>query len=265
MMLDPYLPGNSAVHRLDGRVKLILALGFILTAALLPTGAWAAFLLLAAAVFSAALLAEVSIGRLIRRTWLAVPFLLAALPQLCSTPGPALAGFSLGSLRIEITLPGTVRFLTVAARAWLSLAAAVTLTATTPFSDILVAMRALKLPRFLAGVIGLMWRYLFVMADSAARLVRARESRSGMIDRPDLHPGGSLLWRASVTGNMVGSLLLRSFDRAERVYTAMLARGYDGEPRSLPLAPLSTPAWLLLVGGGAFCLLILVIGRLVMR
>jgi cobalt/nickel transport system permease protein len=40
--------------------------------------------------------------------------------------------------------------------------------------------------------------------------------------------GGSLLWRAQVTGNMVGQLFLRSYDRSERVYQAMLARGFDG-------------------------------------
>ena len=51
--------------------------------------------------------------------------------------------------------------------------------------------------------------------------MRARDARS-------VGSGGSLLWRAQVTGNMVGQLFLRSYDRSERVYQAMLARGFDG-------------------------------------
>ena len=74
-----------------------------------------------------------------------------------------------------------------------------------------------------------MYRYLSVIGEEALRLLRARDSRSVRVGR---HSGGSLLWRAQVLGNMVGSLFLRSYERRERVFDAMTARGYDGELRS---------------------------------
>ena len=61
--------------------------------------------------------------------------------------------------------------------------------------------------------------------------MRARDSRSA--SSPGQKAGGSLSWRAGVVGHMAGSLFLRSYERSERVYAAMQARGYDGEPRFL--------------------------------
>jgi cobalt/nickel transport system permease protein len=77
-----------------------------------------------------------------------------------------------------------------------------------------------------------MYRYLAVLTDEASRMLRARASRSAI--RLGHHGGGSIRWRAEVTGRMVGSLFLRSYERSERVYAAMQARGFDGELRYLP-------------------------------
>jgi cobalt/nickel transport system permease protein len=61
-------------------------------------------------------------------------------------------------------------------------------------------------------------------------MTRARAARSGA---PGGKGGGSVLWRTQVTGGMAGSLFLRSIERSERIYDAMVARGYDGEVRVL--------------------------------
>jgi cobalt/nickel transport system permease protein len=60
---------------------------------------------------------------------------------------------------------------------------------------------------------------------------RARAARSAAA--PDGKGGGSIVWRARVTGGMVGSLFLRSYERSERIYAAMQARGFEGEIRHL--------------------------------
>ena len=93
-----------------------------------------------------------------------------------------------------------------------------------------------------------MWRYLFVLVDEVLRLMRAREARSGHPVEPRRRRiGGSLAWRARVTGGMAGNLMLRSFDRSERIYAAMASRGYDGEVRGLPRPPVPRarpgPCW----------------------
>jgi cobalt/nickel transport system permease protein len=132
-------------------------------------------------------------------------------------------------------------------KSWISVQAAILLAATTSFPDLLVAMRALHVPRLLVSIFGLMWRYLFVLVDEATRLMRARLARSGQSDRPGARPGGSLSWRARVTGGMAGSLFLRAFDRSDRIYMAMVSRGYDGEARSLPLPKIRTSHWVILI------------------
>jgi len=233
--LDPYQPRDSLIHRLDARIKLVLALAFILTNALIPSGAWPVYILLYALILSIEILSELGIGYVLKRSVLAFPFVLAALPLILTIPGEALFSLTLGPRTISITYPGLERFISIAIKSWLSVQAATVLAASTPFPDLLVAMRAIGVPRLLVSIFGLMWRYLFVLVDEATRLLRARAARSGMSDEPGVKSGGSISWRARVAGGMAGNLFLRAFDRSDRIYMAMVSRGYDGEARSLPL------------------------------
>jgi len=241
--LDPYRPRPSLIHGLDPRVKFVLTLAFILAAALLPPAAWPAYILLFALAFSVEILSELGVGYVLKRAALAVPFVLAALPVLFTIKGAPLATLPLGSWRLTMTDAGLARFVSIAAKSWLSVQMAIVLAATTPFPELLLAMRAVKIPRLIVAIVGLMWRYLFVLADEAVRLIRAREARSGHPDPPGARVGGSVFWRARVTGGMAGNLFLRSFDRADRIYAAMASRGYDGEVRTLPLPPVTPVGW----------------------
>lgn len=227
---DRYLERQSAVHRLDPRVKVVVTVGFIVSVALLPDGAWAAYLAAFALVMAVALAAMLSPWLVIRRSLVGLPFLLAAVTLLFTVPGRVVWA---GPLGLEMTDAGLLRFSSIVLRSLISLQAAVLLTATTRFPDVLHALRHLKVPAILVAIIAFMYRYLFVLADEAARLLRARAARSGHL--PGRRSGGSITWRATVTGHMAGQLLVRSLDRSDRVYQAMLARGYRGE--MLTLAP----------------------------
>jgi len=237
--LDPYHPGRSLVHRLDARVKFLLALAFILTTALTPVGAWPVYVLLFALILAVEVLSELGVMYVLRRAILALPFVLAALPVIFTQQGPALFVIPLGPWTLTVYQPGMERFISVALKSWISVQAAILLATCTSFPDLLLAMRAVGIPRLLVAIFGLMWRYLFVLADEAIRLIRARASRSGYADQPGLKPGGSIAWRGRVAGGMAGSLFLRAFERSDRIYTAMLSRGYDGEVRAAPLPPLA--------------------------
>ncbi len=256
--LDPYHPGNSPIHRLDPRIKLVLAVLFILTNALLPTGAWPVYILLLAAILSVELLSELGLSYVLKRSSLALPFVLAALPLVFTVAGPTLFTLSAGSVMIHISLAGLARFASITLKSWISVQAAIVLSASTSFPDLLVAMRALHVPRLMVSIFGLMWRYLFVLVDEAARLLRARSARSTQSDKPGAKAGGSLSWRARVTGGMAGSLFLRAFERSDRIYMAMVSRGYDGEARSLPLPDLRSPQWVILAS--SVCLLAALLG-----
>ena len=78
----------------------------------------------------------------------------------------------------------------------------------------------------LTTIIAFLYRYLFVLTDEVFRLLRARRIPFG--GRARQRSGGSVAWRAGVAGNMAGQLFLRSYERSDRIYNAMLARGYSG-------------------------------------
>ena len=260
--LDPYRPGDSLLHRLDVRIKLSLTLLFILVSALLPVAAWPAYILMMALVWSWSLLSSLGIGFVLKRSLLAVPFVLAALPLPFTFPGEVVWPVNLLGIHFSIGLAGLERLLTIGLKSWLSVQAAVLLAATTRLPDLLLALRALRVPRLLVTVIGLMWRYMFLLVEEASRLLRARQARSGAAAESEGKLGGSLTWRARVAGGMAGGLFLRSIERSERVYAAMLARGYDGTQRSLPQPPVSRRDWLVLLTGSLVLLGILLLSLL---
>ncbi len=260
--LDSYRHGFSPIHRLDPRVKLVLAVGFILATALTPPGAWPVYILLFALLLAVEILSELSVSYVMKRAVLAFPFVLAAVPILFTLPGNPLVTFTIGPWSPSISDAGLERFISIALKSWFSVQMAIVLAGSTPFPDLLVAMRAVHVPKLLVAVIGLMWRYLFVLADEAIRLMRARDARSGHpVDTP-YKTGGSIAWRARVTGGMAGNLFMRSFDRGERIYAAMAARGYDGEVRSVPLPPVSGPQRMLLFGGVVVLVLLVILSYL---
>jgi len=231
-VVDQYHHGHSPIHRLDPRVKLAATLLFILAAALTPDGAWLAFAALAALWLAMTLLSAVPPTLLLRRGLVALPFALAAITVLFTLPGQPLLAIPLpfGGDKWQLTISdaGLIRFSTIMLKSWTSVLMALLLSATTIFPDILRAMRGIGIPKMLVGVIAFMYRYIFVLADEALRLMRAREARmaTGPAGQPS---GGSVVWRARVVGGMAGNLFVRSFARSERVYQAMISRGYRGE------------------------------------
>ncbi len=256
---DLYRAGDSILHGLDPRVKLALTLAFILSVSLTPVGMWPIYMLLLALALSASVASELGLTFVMRRAALALPFVMAAFPVLFTIKGDALASVRVGAWTLTLTQPGLERFVSVALKSWLSVQMAILLTATTPLPDLLLAMRSMGLPRLLVAVLGLMWRYLAVLVDEALRMMRARDSRSGSWEG---RGGGTLLWRARVTGAMAGTLFLRGYERSERIYSAMLARGYDGTIRSLPSQPLSWAERMMLLAAFALLLALVLLGYL---
>ncbi len=221
---DRYEVRTSAVHSLDPRVKVLGTIAFIVSLTLLPDGAWWVYGLAFVLILLGALAARLSPGLVIRRSLVGLPFLLAAVTLLFTVPGVPVWS---GPFGLSISNAGLERFGSIVVRSLLSIQAAVLLTAATRFPDILHALRHLHMPAVLVAIIAFMYRYLFVLADETSRLLRARSARSAL--SPELDGGGSLLWRATIAGHMAGQLFVRSLDRSDRVYNAMLSRGYRGE------------------------------------
>jgi cobalt/nickel transport system permease protein len=228
---DRYHDVASFYHRLDPRVKVSVTLAFIFSNALLPDGAWAAFGLSWLFLLSANALSNVGLGFTFKRSFVALPFALIAVTVLFSIPGEPLSSFHFLMWDLTITDAGLLRFVSIVIRSWLSVQMAILLVAATHFPDIVHALEHLRVPSILTTIIAFLYRYLFVLVDEVFRLLRAREARSAAA--AGLRSGGSVAWRARVAGNMAGQLFLRSYERSDRVYNAMLSRGYTGHLQTM--------------------------------
>ncbi|MEN8243143.1 MAG: cobalt ECF transporter T component CbiQ [Chloroflexota bacterium] len=245
-----YQAGESPIHKLDPRVKLLSTVGLILSNVLLPDGAWLAYLASFLVVTGFSALARIRFSFVLKRSLLAIPFALAAFTIIFTLPGEPLTQFSLGSWDLTISDAGLVRFLSILVRSWISLQAAILLTAATKFSDLAHGLRHLRVPLILIAIISFMYRYLFVLGEEVERLLQARAARSARL------PGGkkpSVLWRARVAGNMVGQLFLRSYERSDRVYNAMVARGFRGSFLTFTPHTMQRHDWIALL---IFCLIL---------
>lgn len=252
-LFDRYQARRSPIHSLEPRVKVLVTVLFILSNLLLPDGAWIAFGLSFILILLISIIARLGPGFAVRRSFVALPFALAAISAIFTLPGEAIGRLNLGSWHLVATEAGLIRFASIVLRSWLSVQMAILLTATTQFPDLAHAFRHLHVPQVLVAIISFMYRYLFILSDEALCLIRAREARSARL--PGSKKSPATWWKAKVTGNMVGQLFLRSYERSDRVYSAMLARGYKGHlltlnPHSLHLRDLSvgTAAVLILIG-----------------
>lgn len=141
----------------------------------------------------------------------------------------------LGPLTLSISGEGLRVFTTVLLKSWLSVQVALLLAFSTPFHELIDALRELRMPRIMVVVIGFMYRYLGVLGDEVTRMSRARAARSAAAPGGG-GSGGSVLWRAKVTGSMVGSLFIRSYERSERIIAAMQSRGFESELRHMAMS-----------------------------
>ena len=212
---DRYHHHDSALHRLDPRIKVMVAVAFILSNALLPDGTWMAFVLAWLFLLLVNALSELGLGFTFRRSFIALPFALIAITVLFSIPGTPILQHHFMMWEVTITDAGSVRFISIVIRSWLSVQMAILLVAVTRFPDLIHAFEHLRVPAILTTIIAFLYRYLFVLTDEVMRMLRARQSRSAA--SAGQRPGGSVLWRARVAGNMAGQLFLRSYERSDRI------------------------------------------------
>lgn len=257
--LERYSVGQSIIHRLEPRIKVVMTLLFILAVVTLPDAAWLAFVLAWLFVLALNLLAELGPTYSLKRSFVALPFALAAITIIFTLPGQPLFSFTLGPWQLHATDAGLLRFSSILIRSWIAIQMAILLTATTRFPDLLHALRHLRMPSLIVAIISFMYRYITVLADESQRLMRAREARSAGLEGK--RPGGSLQWRARVVGNMAGQLFLRSYERSERIYSAMQARGFAGEFLTLNPHIMRRPDWIAAATGLAALMLLVVLGR----
>jgi cobalt/nickel transport system permease protein len=228
-VIERYAERDSILHRADARAKVLAAFLYILAVTSTREGDWLALVLLVLPVVGGAFVSRLGPWFLLRRTFLALPFVLVALPLAFTRAGETV--FTLPGVGWTASEEGLVAVATILARSWIAVAVAALLVSTTTVVDLLRALRTFRVPRLLVATTFFAYRYFFVIGEEAVRMLRARDSRSASVS--GRRAGGTVRWRARVAGYMVGSLFVRSLERSERVYAAMQARGYAGEPQFL--------------------------------
>jgi cobalt/nickel transport system permease protein len=231
--IDRFSQGDSAVHRLDGRAKLLAVLAY--TAVVISFGRYELASMAPLLVGPPAMLwaAGVPVRFALRRVLILSPFILV----LClASPfyDAALRTVGIGPWAWQVR-GGWLTAGNVALKFTLCLTALTALMATTPFALVLESLRRLGLPAVLVSQLGFLYRYLFVLVDQAMRMRRARDFR-------DAGRAGGVR-RLAAAGNIIGSLLVRTLERSERIYLSMQTRGYRGQPRSLARLRMRPADW----------------------
>lgn len=238
--LDRLGYGESPAHRLDSRAKILAALVFAIVVASFPKYAVVQLLPLAAVPFLFAWFGDTPFCVIGRMLMIACPFaVLAALFNPFFDRVPVEVGG-------HVLAAGWLSFGSILLRFALSMTMLTVLVATTALPDLLRGLRLLKIPAALVTQLQFLYRYLFLLADEASRISRARRLREPSRVRADWHTARAIL----------GSLLWRATERGSRIYFAMQARGFSGEmpPRAREIFRARDAAFL--TAAVAYCLAI---------
>ncbi len=230
--LDQYSDRDSFIHRLDPRTKLVTVFLFILAVALTTTSLWLVYAVYFVIVAALIGVSRVPVFYILKRSLVILPFvLLVAIFVPFFRDGEPAASFHVWAWQISMTYNGLEVLGNILAKAWLSILSLIMLTATTKMTDLLRGLEQLRMPRIMVMILSFMYRYIFVLVDEVMRMKQARDSRNF---------GGRWMWQIKTIGNMTGTLFIRSYERGERVYAAMLSRGFDGQARTLHHLQLGT-------------------------
>lgn len=223
--LDALARNDTFIHRLDPRIKVITTAVFILCVVSFHKYTISAMLPFALVLILALGIAQIPGGYVVKKLLIISPFAIMVgifNPLLDQQPI-----MQLGSIAIS---GGWVSFFSILLRVSLTVSAVLLLIASTGFNAVCMAMVKLGMPRIFAVQLLMLYRYIFVLIDEGIRMYQARALRSFQKKSMSV----------KIFSHLVGQLLLRTLDRAQRIHLAMLCRGFDGTIRirgTLQIAP----------------------------
>ena len=212
--LDRYGRSATICHRLPPTLKLLATLAVVIVGVSVPIRYWPVEGIIASLLFIAHGLAGIPLSYVARRLAIFLPMVM-----ILSLSLPLAQGFRSGwEIGGAILVRSTVAFL---ATLWL--------VNVMPFDQLLVTLRRLWVPAAFVAMLAFMYRYIFVLWDEMEKMRVARRART--------FRASSLRQRWSVSTQLIGMLLIRAMERAERIHGAMCARGWDGRVRTLDETP----------------------------
>ena len=218
--IDKYSDINSYIHRLDPRIKMISVITLILSIIFTKPTSFLSFALYAVLLAFLIFLSKIPVGFIFRQSLVIIPFvLMVAIFIPFFKEGKVAGAYSFGTLKLTVTYSGLVVFWNVLVKAYLGIICMIVFMASIKFSVLLKALEKLKFPKLFIMILSFMYRYIFVIADELMKMKQAKEARS---------TGGPKWFHIKTLANMIGTLFIRSYERAELVYMAMRSRGFNG-------------------------------------
>jgi cobalt/nickel transport system permease protein len=207
------------LQRFDPRVKLAGLLSLVVAVTVSRRADVLAALLALAIVL--AVLSRLPVGAVMSRVWVGTFGFTAALalPALVLTPGRSL--FRLPWLDWPITAQGIATAGYLVLRTETAATLGVLLIFTTPWAHLLKALRAFRVPVVFVVVLGMTYRYILLLLETAHAMFEARRSRT--VGRPGVGA------RRRLAVQSAGVLLVTTLDLSGEVFLAMQARGFRGE------------------------------------
>ncbi|MCF6158818.1 MAG: cobalt ECF transporter T component CbiQ [wastewater metagenome] len=235
-MIHPY----TIVESLDPRSKIISFLFIILCLITTPVTRLKDFGLYFLLILAIASLSKITVGQVLKKVFVLIPFVFfIAIFVPFIKEGNVCWALRIGYWEFPVTYEGIWTFLNIVIKSSLSILLLVIASLTTAFPDFLKGLEMLRVPRLLVMLMSFMYRYIFVLLDEAKRLIRARSLR---------YFGSRYREQFRIIGYMVGVLFIRTFERAERIYGAMVVRGFNGEMPSMQHFTFSYRDFLFILG-----------------
>jgi cobalt/nickel transport system permease protein len=221
---------SGFLQRIDARVKILALLALLVVTALLRNVP--ALVAMYGVTLGLAAASSLPLGFFVKRVWLFVPIFtgIVVIPAMFSfiTPGHIVVPlWDWHGHAVGLTSQGIRGAALIVTRVATSISFVVLLTLTTPWVRLLAALRALMVPRVFVLVIGMAYRYIFLLLNSITDLFVARKARSAGADTRDHRAG------ARFVASAAGALFGKSHALSEEVHQAMTSRGYRGEARTL--------------------------------
>jgi len=239
--LDLLATGDSVIHRLDARAKVLTTLVFIVTVVSFNRYEFSALFPFFFYPVIIAALANLPLASIARKIMVVIPF--AFVVGMLNPLFDRQLFLQLGPFAVT---GGWLSCASIIVRALLTVGAAIILVGVTGFQPVCGALERLGMPKTFTVQLLFLYRYIFVLAEEGGRAARARELRAC---------GKKGLGLASF-GSMIGHLLIRTWLRAERIHMAMLARGFTGEFHSPRVSRFGLAELCYVAGWSAFFLLL---------
>jgi cobalt/nickel transport system permease protein len=217
-ILDLLSYKDTAIHRLDPRTKVIVALAFIITIVSFPKyeiSGLIPFFLFPVVVFA---LGDIPVWIILKKTLLVSVF--AVFIGLFNPLLDTKVVFYFGGFPVT---GGWISFFSISLKFILTMSAVLLLISTTSFPGISCALGKLGVPTIFIAQLLFLYRYLFVLLEEMMRMARARDVRSFGREGHGIR----------VFIHIIGTLFIRTMERAERIYHAMLSRGFSGNMPSI--------------------------------